>query len=174
MTRLAAHQMVPVFVVQDTSDLLSAVTRNLREMLCEDELPDDLVRSLLSRKRILVIVDALSEREVDTQRHIEQVFKDSMGVVFNAVIITSRTKSQLGAVERTTLYPLRLDTKRVVPFIVDYLARLENVEALQEGDAQLYLGKRIFELPPKRWTPLLSSFWSRKVFYGYGTSSISG
>ena len=24
--------------------------------------------------------------------------------------------------------------------------------------------------PPKRWTPLLSSFWSRKVFYGYGTS----
>jgi hypothetical protein len=32
----------------------------------------------------------------------------------------------------------------------------------------------IFELPPKRWTPLLSSFWSRKVFYGYGTSSICG
>jgi RNA-directed DNA polymerase len=30
------------------------------------------------------------------------------------------------------------------------------------------------ELPPKRWTPLLSSFWSRKVFCGYGTSSISG
>jgi hypothetical protein len=30
------------------------------------------------------------------------------------------------------------------------------------------------ELPPKRWTPLLSSFWSRKVFYGYGTSSIYG
>ena len=28
--------------------------------------------------------------------------------------------------------------------------------------------------PPKRWTPLLSSFWSRKVFYGYGTSSIHG
>ena len=32
----------------------------------------------------------------------------------------------------------------------------------------------LFELPPKRWTPLLSSFWSRKVFYGYGPSSISG
>ena len=33
---------------------------------------------------------------------------------------------------------------------------------------------QIHELPPKRWTPLLSSFWSRKVFYGYGTSSIYG
>ena len=29
---------------------------------------------------------------------------------------------------------------------------------------------RVFDPPPKRWTPLLS----RKVFYGYGTSSISG
>jgi hypothetical protein len=35
-------------------------------------------------------------------------------------------------------------------------------------------GPTVFDLPPKRWTPLLSSFWSRKVFYGYGTSSISG
>jgi hypothetical protein len=32
------------------------------------------VRSLLSRKRVLVIVDALLEREVETQRHVEQVF----------------------------------------------------------------------------------------------------
>jgi hypothetical protein len=108
--RLSVHRMVPVFVVQDTSNLLNAVTRNLREMLGED-LPEDLVRSLLSHRRILVIVDALSEREIDTQRHIEQVFKDSMGVVFNAVIITSRAEPGVGAVERTTLYPLRLDTR---------------------------------------------------------------
>ncbi len=144
--RLAVHRMVPVFVVQDTTDLLGAVTRNLREMLGEEELPDDLVRSLLSRKRVLVIVDALSERETESQQHVEQVFKDSVGVVFNAVIITSRTEPQLGAVERTTLFPLRLDTKRIVPFIVGYLARLENVEALQEGDAQLDLGKRILAI----------------------------
>jgi hypothetical protein len=31
-----------------------------------------------------------------------------------------------------------------------------------------------FDPPSKWWTPLLSSIWSRKVFYGYGTSSISG
>src|SRR5271166_1168112 len=145
-TRLSGHRMVPVFVVQDTTDLLDAVIRNLREMLGEDELPEELVRSLLSHKRILVIVDAISEREVETQRHIEQVFKDSMGVVFNAVIITSRAEPEVGAVERTTLYPLRLDTKHVVPFIVDYLSRLEDAEPLQQGDAQLYLGKRILAI----------------------------
>jgi hypothetical protein len=144
--RLSAHRMVPVFVVQDTTDLLNAVTRNLREMLGEDELPEDLVRSLLSHKRILVIVDALSEREVETQRHVGQVFKDTVGVVFNAVIITSRAGHEFGAIARTTLYPLRLDTRRVVPFIVGYLARLENAEGLQQGDAQLYLGKRILAI----------------------------
>jgi len=145
-TRLSAHRMVPVFVVQDTADLLDAVTRNLREMLGDDELPADLVRSLLFHQRILVIIDALSEREVETQRHIEQVFKDIMGVVFNAVIITSRVEPEVGAVERTTLYPLRLDTKHVVPFIVDYLSRLKNAEPLQRGDAQLDLGKRILAI----------------------------
>lgn len=144
--RLSAHRMVPVFVVQDTTDLLDAVTRNLREMLGEDELPRDLVCSLLSNQRILVIMDALSERAVETQRHIEQVFKDSMGVVFNAVIITSRVEPEVGAVERTTFYPLRLDTKHVVPFVVDYLSRLENAEPLQHGDVQLYLGKRILAI----------------------------
>ena len=42
------------------------------------------------------------------------------------------------------------------------------------GSAHARGQSRLSELPPKRWTPLLSSFWSRKVFYGYGTSSISG
>jgi hypothetical protein len=45
---------------------------------------------------------------------------------------------------------------------------------LDEAHQRLIAKCLAHELPPKRWTPLLSSFWSRKVFYGYGTSSISG
>jgi hypothetical protein len=142
--RLAVHRMVPVFVVQETTNLTIAVTRTLREMLGEEELPDDLVRGLLARKRVLVIVDALSEREMTTQRHVEQVFADS--AVYNAVVITSRTAPKLGAVERTVLYPLLLDQKRIVPFIVDYVARLPKAEGLQGGRTLLQLGNRILEL----------------------------
>jgi photosystem II stability/assembly factor-like uncharacterized protein len=142
--RLTPHRIIPVFIVQETTNLTVAVTRTLREMLGEEELPDDLVRGLLARKRVLVIVDALSEREMTTQQHVEQVFAES--AIFNAVAITSRAAPKLGAVERTILYPLLLDQKRIVPFIVDYVARLPNAEPLQGGRTLLQLGNRILEL----------------------------
>jgi hypothetical protein len=125
--RLAPQRMVPVFVVNETTDLLATVTGALREMLGEEELPGDLIHGLLAEQRLLVIVDAFSEREPETRRHIEEIF--SKAAVFNAMVITSRTEPRLGAVERTTLYPLLLDQKRVVPFIVDYVARLTDADA---------------------------------------------
>jgi len=76
-------------------------------MLGEEELPSDLVRGLMSKQRPLVIVDALSDRGPDTQRHVEQVF--AQDVPLNAVVITSRTEPALGEVDRAALYPIRLD-----------------------------------------------------------------
>ena len=53
-----------------------------------------------------------------------------------------------------------------------------NAALRQRGSLTVWFSEEAIagwnELPPKRWTPLLSSFWSRKVFYGYGTSSIHG
>jgi N-acetylglutamate synthase-like GNAT family acetyltransferase len=142
--RLAPQRMVPVFIVNDTNDLLDTVTRALREMLGDEELPDDLMRGLLAQQRLLVVVDALSEREPETQRHVEDMFASA--AVYNAVVIISRTEPRLGAVERTMLYPLLLDQKRVVPFIVDYVAQLADAEPLQGGRTLLQLGDRILEL----------------------------
>jgi hypothetical protein len=142
--RLAPQRMVPVFVVSNTTDLLDTVTRALREMLGEEELPGDLVHGLLAQQRLLIIVDAFAEREPETQRHIEGMFATS--AIYNAVIITSRSQPSLGAVERTMLYPMLLDQKRVVPFIVDYVARLTDGESLQGGRTLLQLGDRILEL----------------------------
>ncbi len=142
--RLAAHRMLPVFIVEDTTDLVKSVTRNLRRMLGEEELPDDLVCGLLAKQRLLVIVDALSEREAATQRHVEQIFAED--VPLNAIVITSRTEPMLGAVDRTTIYPVRLDAARVVPFIIGYLDRMEHSETLKDGRVQLRLGERILAL----------------------------
>ena len=142
--RLAAHRMLPVFVVEDTTDLVKSVTRNLRRMLGEEELPDDLVCGLLAKQRLLVIVDALSEREPATQKHVEQIFAED--VPLNAIVITSRTEPMLGAVDRTTIYPVRLDAARVVPFIIGYLDRMEHSETLKDGRVQLRLGERILAL----------------------------
>jgi hypothetical protein len=158
--RLAEHRMLPVFIVEDTTDLVRSVTRNLRRMLGDEELPDDLVRGLLAKQRLLVIVDALSERESDTQQHVVQVFGEE--VSFSAIVITSRAEPVLGAVDRTTLYPVRLDAARVVPFIIGYLDRLKHAESLKDGRVQLRLGERILALAeaggqghPTPVTPLL-------------------
>ena len=72
--RLAPHQMLPVIVVEDTVNLLESIAQNLRRMLGQEELPDDLLRGLLARQRLLIIVDALSERDPATQHHIETLY----------------------------------------------------------------------------------------------------
>jgi hypothetical protein len=152
--RLAKHRMLPVLIAEDTIDLVKSVTRNLRRMLGEEELPDDLVYGLLAKQRLLVIVDALSEREPATQQHIEQVFGEEVSL--NAIVITSRTEPKLGAVDRTTLYPVRLDAAHVVPFIIGYLDRMEHSETLKDGRVQLRLGERILALAEagERRTPV--------------------
>lgn len=142
--RPAPHRLIPVFIVQDTTDLMSAVITSLREMLGEEDLPEDLVRALLAQKRLLVIIDALSEREAGTQAYITKIFETS--TIFNAVLITSRSEVPLKSVKRTMIYPILLDQKQIVPFIVDYVARLENASALQGGRTLLQLGDRILEL----------------------------
>src|SRR5262249_30904726 len=118
--------------------------QNLRRMLGDEELPEDLVQGLLSKQRILVIVDALSEREAETRQHVEQIFSQETPI--NAMIITSRTEPKLDGVDRTELYPIRLDAAHIVPFIIGYLDRMETVEKLREGRVQLYLGDRILAL----------------------------
>jgi photosystem II stability/assembly factor-like uncharacterized protein len=142
--RLTPHRTIPVFIVEDTTDLTVAVTRALRAMVDDDELPEDLVHGLLASQRLLVIIDALSEREPSTQRQVEEIF--ATAAWFNAVLITSRAEPQLGAVERTMLYPQLLDQKRIVPFIVDYAAQRADAGRLSSGRTLLQLGDRILQL----------------------------
>ena len=48
--------------------------------------------------------------------------------------------------QRTLLYPLLLDQKQVVPFIVDYVAKSDEAEPLKGGRTLLQLGDRILEI----------------------------
>jgi hypothetical protein len=146
--------MIPVFIVQETTNLAETVTQELRRMLGDEELPSDLMRGLMTKQRLLVIVDALSERQPETQQHVQQVF--TQDVPLNALVITSRTEPSLGAVDRTSLYPVRLDAASIVPFIIGYLDRMNAVPQLKDGRAQLQLSERILTLAESggRKTPI--------------------
>jgi photosystem II stability/assembly factor-like uncharacterized protein len=142
--RLKPHRMLPVCIAQETTNLAESVTQELRRMLGEEKLPADLVRGLLSKQRLLVIVDALSERGPETQRHMQQIFAED--VPLNALVFTSRTEPALGAVDRTTLYPIRLAAGTIVPFIIGYLDRTDAAGELRDDAVQLQLAERIVAL----------------------------
>jgi hypothetical protein len=112
-------------------------------MFGDEELPPDLLRGLLSKQRLLVIVDALSERDGATQRHVEGVFAE--GTPVNALIVTSRRELEMGAVDRTTLYPERLTGDRLIPFIFEYLNR-RRLDTLFPPRLQVQLGERVLAL----------------------------
>jgi len=142
--RLTSHRIVPIFVVEDTTNLFDSVAAVLRRMLNGEDILPDLVRGLLAHKRLLIIVDALSERALETQRHVEQFYKFPERI--GALVVTSRIAPDFGSLERTTLYPVRLDARRIVPFIIGYLDRRETEGLLREGRLQLQLAEKILAL----------------------------
>jgi hypothetical protein len=64
----------------------------------------------------------------------------------NAIVITSRTEPALGAVDRTTLSPIRLAAGTLVPFIIGYLDRMDAAGELRDDAIQLQLAERIVDL----------------------------
>jgi hypothetical protein len=97
----------------------------------------------LKRKRILVIIDALSERSTETQRYIEQLYGSD--TLVNALIVTTRREADFGPVERALVYPLPLDVRLLIPFIMEYLQR-QQLAARFTPQQQLILAQRILQI----------------------------
>jgi hypothetical protein len=97
-------------------------------------------------------VDALSERDLATQDYIGGIFEDSP--TFNAFIITSRSEPRLDVTELTTLFPMLLDAKLIVPFIVDYLDLTQKLYKMVsfEIHSPLVQGHGTFEVANVQWT----------------------
>jgi hypothetical protein len=142
--RLLPHRTLPVFIIDETTDLVDATTRTLRRMLGDQELPPDLIRGLLESQRLLLIADALSERDEATRRHVQQLFDRSDAPV-NALVITARRAPDLGPVERTTLYTEPITARLLIPFIFEYLNR-SNLATLFAERQQVQLGERVLAL----------------------------
>ena len=106
--RLASYRMIPVFIVQDMTDLRIAVKGRLRAMMLE-EMPEDLIDGLLKHQRLLVIIDGLSERKRETQECVDKIYQQ-LTVYPRALVITSRAEPKDLDVERTCLELLNQGT----------------------------------------------------------------
>ncbi|MBZ9744301.1 hypothetical protein LB516_03460 [Mesorhizobium sp. CO1-1-7] len=138
--RLMKNPAIPLIITDDFTDLEAAVTAALRKAVGDDEVDDDIVQALLRRKRVVVIVDALSERPEATQKHVEQLYGTATPI--NALIITTRHEIALGGAYHTVLRPQPITLSLLVPFITEYLQRRSLTDRF-EARQQLALADRI-------------------------------
>jgi hypothetical protein len=137
--RLTSHRMLPVWVDEETDDLLKVAGRQLRAWTGED-LSDEFVRRLLAAGRTLVVLDRLSERSVKMQ---EFVRRSHGQLRVRRMLVTSRTPIEFES--RVTTY---LGTRELT---FDSLARLITAR-LAVADADPGLTASGLARPHLWWT----------------------
>jgi HEAT repeat protein len=136
--RLCEHLMLPVLleedfrIVEDKSPLLEAIRGQLQALIDEPEpICEELLIRLLRKKRILVIVDRLSEMNQTTTAAIQP---DSPDFPINALVITSRMEEKVGRVNKTTIKPLRIEANKLSSFMEAYLMQQGKRDKFTDQD----------------------------------------
>ncbi len=141
--RICNHRMLPVLLEQELNfkvadgkqPFLEAIRGQLQDLTDEAEpISEELLERLLVERRILVIVDSLSEMSEATQAAIRPGMPD---FPVNALLVTSRLDEPLGFVTKTTMKPLRIAGNRLSSFMEGYLT--------QRGKRDLFTDEEFFK-----------------------------
>jgi hypothetical protein len=156
--RPAPHCMLPVliereldFEVGEGKDPFTETVRGDLEALIGARVGDDLLAALLERRRVLVIIDHLSEMTEATRRRVRP---DVPGFPAAALIVTSRLEEGLGDRPKAILQPMRVTGDFLFEFIGAYL-RARGVRAEFPDREFEQAGKRIAELVGERTVTVL-------------------
>ena len=93
--------------------------------------PEDLFEALLEKRRILVILDHLSEMTEATR---QRVRPDAPTCPNMALVVTSRLEENLGDVPKSAIQPMRVSAERVSAFLSAYLSLRGVREAFTDGE----------------------------------------
>lgn len=127
--RLSDHLMLPILIEQDLDleeinggDPLAETVRRQLQLLVgrKNDITRELTKNLLQSKRILVIVDHLSEMRSITRKRIRY---ENRNFCANALLITSRIKEDLGGPTPTIIQPVRITGNRLASFMEAYLSK---------------------------------------------------
>lgn len=154
--RICPHKMIPVVIEQEIQDILAVTVAELKGMLGTEDIDPDAVANLLRYKRLLIIVDALSERGASTQQKVQTAHQC---LDLNALVVTSRRSLNFGTRAVTELRPEMITLDRLVFFMAEYLRRI-GAEDLFPARESLKLADRLLALAEREesqlsLTPLL-------------------
>jgi len=121
-----SHRILPVLIegnlepqAADKNAFLESIRGQLRELVgMPDAIPEELLSQLLRKRRVLVVVDSLSEMDETMRRSVMPAQAD---FPVAALIVTSRIDDDLGGAAKTIIKPLRLNKVRLSSFMDRYL-----------------------------------------------------
>jgi HEAT repeat protein len=128
--RICSHRMLPVLIedelklTEGKKPFIEAIRGQLQDLTDSTEaISEELLEQLLKQRRILVIVDRLSEMSEQTQTAIRPEMPD---FPVNALLVTSRLEEPLGRVTKTAIKPLRIAGDRLSSFMESYLSQRQK------------------------------------------------
>jgi len=132
------HVWLPILIEEDTKDMVILLTQKINAWT-HQELQKPFLLAMLNKKRLLLLIDALSERTKDAQTYITSIH----GILpANAMLITSRNSIALNTGDTKTLEPIPLKPDKLLFFIASILGNYE-IAAFKSSGNQLLLANRI-------------------------------
>jgi photosystem II stability/assembly factor-like uncharacterized protein/GTPase SAR1 family protein len=133
---------LPIMIDADTTHLIDTVLQQLKARLPDQIIPTDFVKYLLKKQRLVIIMDALSERKAETQHYIKKIHNH---IAVNALILTSRRAISIQVKDSILLCPETLNTRSLFNFVKDCLEN-HPVYPVKDGQEQLSFAEKIAKM----------------------------
>jgi HEAT repeat protein len=158
-----SHRMLPILIeanlapIDNKNALVETIRGDLRELIGEPEpIFEELLMQLLRKRRVLVIVDSLSELDEMTRKSVRPAQTD---FPVATLVVTSRIDEDLSGALKTILRPLRLKSDRLSTFMDRYLGQLGKRDLFNDQEyfdacrrlSQLVSGREITVLIAKMY-----------------------
>ncbi|MFT4563810.1 MAG: photosystem II stability/assembly factor-like uncharacterized protein [Gammaproteobacteria bacterium] len=140
--QLTDHPMLPVWLDEDISDFRAWLLERVRAVSVDDDLPETFIKALYRRKRLLVVADRLSEKQVATQIAICKPPS-----YLNALVVTSRTVQRFGLPDVKVIEAVPLGSENLMGFVNELLeSQIEVDDAFCGFKDQVDLARRLADI----------------------------
>lgn len=134
---LGRPAMLPVLLEHDFVEagedaLAKSISSQLSDLLdLKMAISDSMLQALLKHKRILVLIDGMSEMSEGTRT---AILSGISRIPVNAIIITSRIDETVGQLKTTTIRPTRIKGNQLSSFVESYLTSLGEKELFEDEE----------------------------------------
>lgn len=131
------HAMLPVLLEQDFVEggedaLQKAICAQLSDLIDADTtISNALLQALLEKKRVLVLIDGMSEMNDATRN---AILSGLTTIPVNAVIFTSRSDETISELSKTIIKPTTIKGNQLSSFVERYLTSLGQKELFEDEE----------------------------------------